>query len=160
MPLAWRRLLLYLPPVLLVAVAGIQITLSQTRMLVPWKGGGFGMFLSVDLEGNRIIRAFLIADGRDHPVSLGTVDDLGRPIAQARAFPTPARLTRLIRSWGRLSWSLETATGVASPGRGSGPGRRVIRPDAIRIEVYRIQFHAETREVSRVLLAEATEDLP
>jgi hypothetical protein len=120
MPLAWRRLLLYLPPVLLVAVAGTQITLSQTRLLVPWKGGGFGMFSSVDREGNRIIRAFLIADGREQPVGLDTIDDdLARPIAQARACPTSARLTPLIPPWRRQSRSVGGSTAVAAPRRGS-----------------------------------------
>ena len=37
-----------LAPALLVAVASSQIALSRTVDLTPWKGGGFGMFATLD----------------------------------------------------------------------------------------------------------------
>ena len=47
------RWLIWLPSAMLVIVAGMQCMLVTTRGLVPWKGGGFGMFSSVDSPSSR-----------------------------------------------------------------------------------------------------------
>jgi hypothetical protein len=47
---AWRAAL---PVALLLAVAGVQVTLTRTSGLSPWKGGGFGMFSTTDDTGRR-----------------------------------------------------------------------------------------------------------
>jgi hypothetical protein len=53
-----------LPVVALVVFAALQIALAKTRDLTPWKGGGFGMFSTVDHPGVRYVRVFLEnADG-------------------------------------------------------------------------------------------------
>ena len=38
------RWVIYIPPALLLAVWLMQVVLTQTHTLTPWKGGGFGMF--------------------------------------------------------------------------------------------------------------------
>lgn len=44
-----------IPAVLLVAVAVCQVTAARTNTLSPWKGGGFGMFASIDSPISRTL---------------------------------------------------------------------------------------------------------
>jgi len=46
-----------LPAAILVMVALLQIFLTQTANLSPWKGGGFGMFGAIDAPDMRVIQA-------------------------------------------------------------------------------------------------------
>ncbi|MDG2390966.1 MAG: hypothetical protein P8M30_16790, partial [Planctomycetaceae bacterium] len=55
-----RKLLVLFTPLLLVVVALTQIVRAYTVDQSPWKGGGFGMFASVDSPGNRERRAYLV----------------------------------------------------------------------------------------------------
>jgi hypothetical protein len=54
----WRTIL---PVALLVAVASVQVVLTRTAGLSPWKGGGFGMFSTTDDSGRRRVRVFVTA---------------------------------------------------------------------------------------------------
>jgi hypothetical protein len=45
----------WLAPGILVVVAGVQLSLANFRDLSPWKGGGFGMFASVDAPSMRVV---------------------------------------------------------------------------------------------------------
>lgn len=47
---------LYLPTVMLLAVFVSQQLSTYTRGLVPWKGGGFGMFATVDSAVSRTVK--------------------------------------------------------------------------------------------------------
>jgi len=154
-----RRALVYLPPALLTVVALQQMVLSRTADLVPWKGGGFGMFSSVDSERSRIIRAFVIAEGREYPVA-SSIDELGRAVPKAAAYPTRARLERLAERMAELPWWLDPETRAASPDRGTGKPRRRIRPTAIRLQIFRIVFDSASRGAERLLLAEVTREVP
>jgi hypothetical protein len=57
----WRTIL---PVALLVSVACVQIILTRTSGLSPWKGGGFGMFSTTDDSGRRRVRVFVSAPDR------------------------------------------------------------------------------------------------
>jgi len=48
----------------------VQIFLTQTANLSPWKGGGFGMFAAIDAPGMRVI----IAEGLDEKGQLIRLD--------------------------------------------------------------------------------------
>ena len=50
------RLLKFAAPILLSTLACLQIVLGLFFGLTPWKGGGFGMFSTVDSNGARSIR--------------------------------------------------------------------------------------------------------
>jgi hypothetical protein len=45
----------WLPSLILVGVAIVQIYLAHTVNLTPWKGGGFGMFAAIDSPSMRVI---------------------------------------------------------------------------------------------------------
>jgi len=47
----------WLPCLILIGVATLQIYLAHTANLTPWKGGGFGMFAAIDSPSMRVIWA-------------------------------------------------------------------------------------------------------
>lgn len=61
----------YLAPTLLITVACAQLLLSHTLHLDPWKGGGFGMFATLDGKTERAFSCVVKdAEGQKYIVSL------------------------------------------------------------------------------------------
>jgi hypothetical protein len=115
--MTWR---VWVPAVALVAVALTQIALTRTAALSPWKGGGFGMFSTIDSTSFRQVRVFVTAPDRSAEVLIAP--SLEDTAAQAALFPSRTRLEDL-------------AKGVAA--RESRHGHPV---DFVRIEVWSTQF--------------------
>ena len=57
------RVVIYLPVILLVLVACIQVFLVYSYNLSPWSGGGFGMFSTTDAGGNRHLHLYSVTSG-------------------------------------------------------------------------------------------------
>ena len=53
---AWSRAAAWITPAVLGAVAVVQFAYARFATLSPWKGGGFGMFSTVDSPGARFLR--------------------------------------------------------------------------------------------------------
>jgi len=74
-PLQLRRAAILFPTIMLLAVASAQMVLARATLLSPWKGGGFGMFASVDGLPFRWVRLYVSAVDRSEelavPASLG-----------------------------------------------------------------------------------------
>jgi hypothetical protein len=79
---AWR---VWLPAVALVTVAACQIALTRYAGLTAWKGGGFGMFATVDGGSARAVRIVAERDGRSEEVLIAP--SLARDADRAAAFP-------------------------------------------------------------------------
>lgn len=84
-----------LPVALLLAVAAVQVTLTQWAGLSPWKGGGFGMFAAVDGGAVRSVRVFVDAPERSEEVAVPA--SLLVDADRAAAFPATFLLARLAR---------------------------------------------------------------
>jgi len=84
-----------LPAGLLVAVAVLQVTLTRTSGLTPWKGGGFGMFSTNDHAGHRPLRITVTAPERSEEIAVSP--SLEYAALRARMMPDRWRLTRLAR---------------------------------------------------------------
>lgn len=82
-----------LPAVLLVSVACAQVVLVRARALSPWKGGGFGMFSTLDARPFRYLRVTLTAPQRSE--ELWIPESLEDAAAAAEILPTDAQLGRL-----------------------------------------------------------------
>jgi hypothetical protein len=82
-----------LPPLLLVAVACAQVVLVRQRALSPWKGGGFGMFSTLDARPFRYLRVTLTAPQRSEELLIPP--SLEDAAAAAEVLPTDAQLGRL-----------------------------------------------------------------
>jgi hypothetical protein len=74
-----------LPPTLLVVVAVIQIGLARTAGLTPWKGGGFGMFSTLDHGAYRGVD--IVIEAAERSESLEIPPSLQTAAARAAAFP-------------------------------------------------------------------------
>jgi len=134
-PMAWlpphvsRRALL--APGLLLALAVAQIFAFFAVGLSPWKGGGFGMFASLDSGGFRRVRVVELAAGGERPVALP--QELERLQRHVREVPRAANLRRF------------------------GEALRERAPDlgALRVEVWRTEFAPRDLAPSSVLVASA-----
>jgi hypothetical protein len=109
-----------LPAVLLTIVATTQIVLTRVTMLSPWKGGGFGMFATLDGRPFRYARMFVRAPERSEELAVPA--SLEEFVASAEILPGDAQLDRLAR---------------AVVARERRRGRPV---DEVRIEVWRVEF--------------------
>ena len=111
-----------LPAVLLAVTATSQIVLTQVTMLSPWKGGGFGMFATLDGRPFRYVRMFVRAPERSE--ELAVPPSLEELVASVEILPSPHQLERLARA-------------VVARER-----RRGRAADEVRVEVWRVQFAA------------------
>jgi hypothetical protein len=74
-----------LPPVLLIAVALVQIGLARTVDLTAWKGGGFGMFATIDHGAYRGVD--IVVDAPDRSEAIEIPPSLRTAAARAAACP-------------------------------------------------------------------------
>ncbi len=81
-----------LPAVLLAVVAGLQMILAHRAGLSPWKGGGFGMFSTLDGRPHRVVRIRVEASDRSEEIE--TPVSLEEASAGVAILPTAARLER------------------------------------------------------------------
>jgi hypothetical protein len=65
-----RRLAIWGPVALLLTVASAQMLLARWSDLSPWKGGGFGMFASVDGSPFRWARIYVFAAERSEEIAV------------------------------------------------------------------------------------------
>lgn len=128
------------PAALLLAVASTQVWLSTTSRLSPWKGGGFGMFASVDGLPFRSVRITISAPERSEELHVPpSLEDLA---ARTATFPHEAAMERLGRA-------------VAARERRQG---RPVR--AVTIDVWRATYSATldaewTKLASRTVAVDA-----
>jgi len=129
-----------IPAVLLVAVACGQLVLARTAGLTPWKGGGFGMFSTLDHGAFRRVSVVVEAPNRSEAVEIApSLED-----AEARAVNCPT--DRLLRT---------LAAGVAAR------ERRYDRPVAsVRLTVWRTDFDPVTLHASDRMLRTFTYRAP
>lgn len=84
-----------LPAAILILVALLQLYLSQTANLSPWKGGGFGMFGATDAPDMRVIQA----EGLDQQGNLIQFDLYSaldaRTIRRTRTLPRQSDLEQI-----------------------------------------------------------------
>ena len=78
---------------MLTAVASVQVVLTRTAGLSPWKGGGFGMFATTDGLAFRHVRLRVDAPGRSEQLVVSP--SLQESAARASLFPSDGRLTAL-----------------------------------------------------------------
>ena len=115
------------PAALLVLVAIGQLRLAHTVGLSPWKGGGFGMFASLDARPFRYVRIFVQAPERSE--ELAVPPSLEALAASVEVLPGDHQLEQLAQGVlarerrrqrpvvdGRLEvWRVEFAPGSLTP---------------------------------------------
>lgn len=81
------------PSIVLVAVAVSQLVLAKTMHLTAWKGGGFGMFSTLDHGAHRRVTAVVEAPDRSEQIELP--QSLEEMAARAANYPADWLLRRL-----------------------------------------------------------------
>lgn len=83
----------WLPSALLLAVFATQVVLVRISLLTPWKGGGFGMFSTLDHGAYR--RVSVIVDAPDRSERVEIAPSIAEQEARAVACPSDRLLRRL-----------------------------------------------------------------
>jgi hypothetical protein len=83
----------HLPAGLLAIVGVCQVALALSANLTPWKGGGFGMFSTLDHGGFRGVT--IVVDAPDRSETLHLVPSIEEAAGRAIAFPSRFLLQRL-----------------------------------------------------------------
>ncbi len=83
------------PPTLLVAIALLQIVLAHAAHLTAWKGGGFGMFSTLDHGAYRGVDVLIEAPDRSEMLEIPP--SLETAAARAAAFPADWLMNQLAK---------------------------------------------------------------
>ena len=89
-------------PLCLCLVAGLHAVRVATCNQTPWKGGGFGMFSTVDSEAARFVRAFAVTEQGELPLVIPV--PLEKRVWELRAAPTAAEAQALANKLAELAW--------------------------------------------------------
>lgn len=134
----WKyRLCLYIAPCLLVAVVVIHLYYVHFYDLSPWKGGGFGMFSTVDRSKTRFIRCYLIGEKHDYPVEIPL--SLRNLSMKVSSLPTEERISQLAIALNEVQFK-----------------ERWLYPAGVRVEVWRFRFDSSSQKLKARKFREVT----
>lgn len=97
-----KNLFVYAAPALLCVIASGQIYVARTTLLSPWKGGGFGMFSTVDSPAARFLRIYLVTQDEEIPILLSS--DMNARAQKMRTIPTESGLRNIADDVSRVQW--------------------------------------------------------
>ena len=145
-PARWQRILGWLPVALLLAGVSNHYWLAARHQISPWLGAGFGMFASTDMPSARHVHVIVrLADGSQQEVALGKAYQ--DALMRARGLPSEARLRHAAET---AFQALQAAPEIDFPAA----------PRALRIEVWRTSYAADTLKPKDTLLASGTWPFP
>jgi len=97
-----QALCVWVAPIILIVIACFQFYMAHAYDLSPWKGGGFGMFSTVDSQGARFLRIYLITPMGKIPVQVP--DAMVALAREVRTIPTTDGLARLAEQLAQATW--------------------------------------------------------
>jgi hypothetical protein len=114
-------------PMVLLVVLASHVSLRSSADLTPWKGGGFGMFSTIDSPASRIVRIELDTDVGPVPVAVpSALRDLA---GEVRTAPSQGRLEHLARAMAAQWWVVPV---LSVPDVSSSPEDEPLRDLAVR----------------------------
>ncbi|MCI0441828.1 hypothetical protein L0244_37890 [bacterium] len=133
---AKAKYLAFIPTILLIVVACVQIYLSRNADLTPWKGGGFGMFSTTDGNANRYLRVFVTGPQRSEEILIKpSLEDLA---TRAEMYPQNSQLEKLAKAILK------------------DQQQKHLPVQSVRIEVWRIQYDQPTLKPTTEVIHEYT----
>ncbi|MFT5523237.1 MAG: hypothetical protein ACI9G1_003225 [Pirellulaceae bacterium] len=99
-PSFYRRV--WLAPVCLILIASVHFVRVMTIDQTQWKGGGFGMFSTVDARTARFVRAYLVTETGEIPVDIP--DQMKKRETEFRAAPQKSQLDLLATELANFRW--------------------------------------------------------
>jgi hypothetical protein len=147
------RALAWALPIVLILVALNQIHWAHTRDLTPWKGGGFGMFASVDLLTYRPIKAEFVTDAGTIPIEVhdfrDASDHASKLYTNARGLPDDRRLRQFAHLMFEAEWTVtdgvaEFASWLDDPDAGpvvhDTDGGGQLEVERMDMEIWRVTY--------------------
>lgn len=139
----WQKFAMALPVFLLIGVAFNQPRLHLQENLTSWKGGGFGMFATLDRHTIRPIIVTLTLrektiqlDFRSYRQAISDDVDKVQHLEDTLALPSAGNLSALAEQMADVKYIVDGEYAIAST-QGFGIPISVRQ---IRIELYRIQY--------------------
>ena len=139
-----------LPAGVLLLVALSQVVVASNTHLTPWRGGGFGMFSTLDNHDQRFLRVTATtAAGDELPIDVHSLLEAG-PLAEgalvhARARPTQHTLAAAVDAIANYDLAIKEGVALVSENREVAglprPNGEVLEDIAlINVKVYRVWF--------------------
>lgn len=92
----------FLAPALLVAIAVFHLFSTHLTSQSPWKGGGFGMFSTIESPSSRVVKAWLhTADGK---IPIEIPKEFGKQQGRIRTLPSQTAIDRLAQKLATATW--------------------------------------------------------
>jgi len=157
-----RTFVHFIPILLMVLIGIIQISVSLgTGLIVPDKGGGFGMFSHMDTAYTRYTYLVLITDqGSMRVVTDGSKKHLWL-LKCMKNSPTDARMVNMARILGQ-EWQDQRDSYLNKQKQAKNPAQVTGIPEfkQIRLEIYSPGFSSDTQTVTLKLLKAITINWP
>jgi len=145
-----------LAPLCLCLVAGLHVVRVWTARQTPWKGGGFGMFSTVDSESNRFLRTYLLTDSGELLLPLPPA--LDKRTAEQRAAPSTAGLREIASRVAAQQWRRDSQCGELEPVPLTEHATDAVAFQAVRVECWRLRFDARGEQLRAERMLEAAAD--
>jgi hypothetical protein len=140
-------------PVLLIVIAAAQIVLARAHALTPWKGGGFGMFSTVDSRNARFLRTYVRTEEGERPVQLPQRGQA--PASRLKSLPTHATLVEVAQTLTDAVWvRVEEGGSPQLRPRRKTETMPAVHIQAARAELWRYHFDVAARRLKAVKLDE------
>ena len=154
----WARVVPLVAPALLVAVGLNQLVLAHSEDLTSWKGGGFGMFATVDRLDERFITLTVRFDSQEATLTEGDLPDgdpWTRRVSRTLAMPDGAAMQRFGASVLLLDWVRDDGDVVLAD-RGPDGSTHTLTAEEVIVEVWGLDFDAAAGTLARTLIASDT----
>ncbi len=137
-------------PLLLICVALRQIVLVYTVGLTPWKGGGFGMFSSVDKARSRLILVQgITSEGKPIKIDINSADYIF-PTSKLKLLKTIPQTELLQELADKLLDSELRPTqneGIYRLTQEKSSSPQVVHLQQVKVQVWNFQFDPQTHRI-------------
>ncbi len=158
-------------PALLVLIAVSQLGRAVVQDISPWKGGGFGMFSTLDRPTARSLELYLEFEDHDRQFEPSPGNDLWklREEALATIVPTDRYINSFLEQFEDTQWyciseydeamlhrnrcmTEENARDILDELEPDSPVHELLlpaEPEAMRAEVWKVTYHAAENELTQ-----------
>ncbi|MGF1486532.1 MAG: hypothetical protein ACFBSE_05400 [Prochloraceae cyanobacterium] len=164
LPKTIRFLQFWFVPTLLIVVALRQIILVSAVKLNPWKGGGFGMFSSVDRPSNRVIEVIgSTATGESIEIDLNFINNVisEQEIKLIKTVPRKKNLKKTAQKILNSELRETTIKGLyrleAKDNYSDRQTKSSVNLERVQIRIWRLQYDRERNSIRYEPLTETVE---
>ena len=137
-------------PLLLIGIALRQIVLVYTVGLTPWKGGGFGMFSSVDKARSRLIVVQgITSTGQPIKIELDSANHIfsSRKLKLLKTIPQTELLQELAYKLLDAQLRPTKRDGIYRLTKAKSSSSQVVYFQQVKVQVWNFQFDPQTHRI-------------